>query len=431
MSYQSCLEYLYGLQKYGIKLGLENIRTLLARLDHPHDRYPALHIGGTNGKGSTAAMAAAMLQAAGLRVGLYTSPHLIEFRERIQVGGVPISDAAVTDLTERLRRTALADLNPTFFEFTTALAFRYFAEMQVEVAVIEVGMGGRFDATNVVTPLVTAITNVALDHQAHLGETIEAIAFEKAGIIKPSVPIVTGRLAPESLRVIERIVADRQAPWWRLGREFRTKGETTTGFAYRGPQLSVEGLTCPLAGAHQMDNAACALALVEAGAPLGLRVPAAALQEGLRRVRWEGRLEVLEAHPHVVVDGAHNPAAAEAVAAYVRAYQRLHPGSRAILVVGMMRDKDQRGFFDVVLPTADAVVLTQATMPRAATVEELRTAVTGRIESVYAVPSPAEALAIAKRLATSEDLICITGSLMLVGELKALARGCEVSPIRG
>ncbi len=429
MTYSESITFLYGLQRHGIRLGLDPVREVLSALGHPETRYPSLHIGGTNGKGSTAAMAAAVLQAAGHRVGLYTSPHLIDFRERIRINGVPIAEAAVSALTDRLRRATAADTTLTFFEFTTAMAFAHFADCAVDVAVVEVGMGGRFDATNVVTPLASAITNVALDHQEFLGDTVEAIAFEKAGIIKPGIPVVAGRLAPEAARVIETAARGWSAPLSRLGGEFRTQGDPQA-FEFQGTHGSYRGLVCGLAGRHQLENAACALALLELGRA---QVPYsdAAVRTGLRDVQWPGRLEIVEQDPLIVLDGAHNPAAAEVVAAYLHEFRQAHPSARVVLAVGMLRDKDRRSVLRTLLPLADEVVLTQAQHPRAATVQELRAALPAAGPCVHDTSTGAEALTVARRLAAPGDLICATGSLMLVGELKASLGRCELSPLRG
>ena len=241
MTYSSTLSFLYSLQQHGIKLGLDTIEGLLTRLGRPERDYPALHIGGTNGKGSTAAMAAAMLQAAGYRVGLYTSPHLVDFRERIRVNGQPIGEDRLIELVERVRSVAGSAAEPTFFEFTTAVAFEYFKTHQVDVAVIEVGMGGRFDATNVVTPVVSAITNVTLDHQAYLGTTVTEIAFEKAGIIKPGVPVVVGRVEPDAWETIERAASTRGARCSRWDSDFRAEGDPVAGFRYTSGPGSTPG----------------------------------------------------------------------------------------------------------------------------------------------------------------------------------------------
>lgn len=431
MTYSAAIQYLYALQKHGIKLGLETMQALLGRIGHPERRFHTLHIGGTNGKGSTAAITAAILQASGLRVGLYTSPHLVEFRERIRVDGEMISEERVAELTEQLRAAAPPDLEPTFFETTTAMAFLHFAEAQVDVVVLEVGLGGRFDATNVVEPTACAITTIALEHQEYLGRTEEAIAFEKAGIVKPSVPVVIGRIGPAAVGVIRRIACERSAPLWQLGLDFSVEGQGPERFAYRGVAQVLDGLSCALAGRHQLDNAACALALLEAAAHAGVVVDEAAIRQGLQSVRWEGRLEVIDQYPMVLLDGAHNPAAADALARHLEAFRVCHPESRILLVLGMMRDKDHRGFVAPLQHLVSEVILTQASLARSATVRELHAALEEWGVPIHATPLPAEALMLAKTRATTRDLICVTGSLMLLGDVKAAVRGCGLSPIRG
>lgn len=431
MTYSSAVAYLYRLQKHGIKLGLETMKALIARLGMPQTKYRVLHIAGTNGKGSTAAMAAAMLQATGYRVGLYTSPHLVEFRERIRVNGEMIAESQVAELTEQLQTLCQPDLSPTFFEYTTAMAFQHFAEARVEVAVVEVGLGGRFDATNVVTPVACVITTISLDHQEHLGNTCSAIAFEKAGIIKPGVPVVVGLLDDDAWRTIEQVASERQAAVFRLNEDFCTEGEEPQQFSYRGLGLRYDGLTCALEGRHQLDNAACALALLEAVAPQGIAVTAEAVREGLRTVNWAGRLETADRHPTIFLDGAHNPAAATALADFLMRADRSHPSRPVVLVLGMMRDKDHRGFVEPLRGLVDEVVLTQADLPRSATAQELRASMGDLLPHPHVVPSLSDAMALARQLATSDGLVCVTGSLMLVGECMAWLRSCRVSPLRG
>jgi len=432
MTYPEALDFLYGLQKHGIKLGLDTITALLARLGNPQERFVSLHVGGTNGKGSTAAIAAAILQQAGYRVGLYTSPHLIDFRERIQVDGLSISEERLATLASRLQEEDSGEAC-TFFEFTTAMAFQHFAESGVDVAVVEVGMGGRFDATNVLLPIVSTITNISLDHQDFLGHTLPAVAFEKAGIIKKDVPVILGRLHPQAARVIEHVAHEQGARVCRWAQDFSAEGDPLLGFRYHGMNQTYRELTCPLAGSHQLENAACALAMLEV---IGSRVPfsEAAVRDGLRKVLWPGRLELIPGgrdEPALLLDGAHNPAAAEVVRAYLQEYRQIHPESRVILIVGMMRDKDCRGFLDIVLRAADELILTRAQLPRAASVEELASAVPDWVGRVHHVAAPSEALTVARNLARERDLICLTGSLILVGEIKAMLQGCEFSPIRG
>jgi dihydrofolate synthase/folylpolyglutamate synthase len=432
MSYSSVIEYLYALQKHGIKLGLETMRTLLDRVGNPQRALRVLHIGGTNGKGSTAAMVAAVLQHSGRRVGLYTSPHLVEFRERIRVNGCMIAEHRVEDLIARLRAVLFDNLEPTFFEMTTALALLYFAESEVDVAVLEVGLGGRFDATNVVErPLACAITTIGLDHQEYLGKTEEAIASEKGGIIKPFVPVVIGRMGQEAEQVLRRIARDRSAPLWQLGRDFAIDEAPQERPTYRGVARVYENLSCGLAGRHQWDNAACALALLEAAGTAGIDTDKEAVRIGLRTVSWEGRLESIDQYPTVVLDGAHNPAAAHALAEYLRDFSGTHPTSRIILVWGMMRDKDQRGFIVPLLPLVSEIVLTQAALARSATVQELRATLHDWHGPVLEAVLPMDAVTAARSRAMPHDLICIAGSLMLLGDVKAAMSGCGLSPIRG
>jgi len=431
MTYSATVQFLYGLQQHGIKLGLETIRTLLTRVGEPHRRYPVLHVGGTNGKGSTSAMTAAMLQAAGYLVGLYTSPHLIDFRERIRVGGAMIPEGRVSELVESLRAAAAPDLAPTFFEFTTALALQYFAESRVDVAVLEVGLGGRFDATNVVEPLASAITTIGLDHEAYLGSTVEAIAFEKAGIVKQGVPLVIGRIEASPRRVIEERALAQAAPVYGLDREFRCGGASTADCDYIGMAAQYEHLSCPLQGRFQLDNLACAVALVELAGERGVRVPESAVRAGLQQVAWEGRLETVGAAPTIMLDGAHNPAAAVALAEYVAAWRRAKPTARVSLILGMMRDKHPREFLVPLLPLIDRLLLTQADFSRASSGAELRALLRGSAPFAEVAATPADALAGATGSAAPSDLICITGSLMLVGEVKAFLRGCSLSPVRG
>ena len=307
-SIERSIAFLYGLQRHGIKPGLDQTLALLSALGDPQRAFPAIHVGGTNGKGSTAAMVAALLASQGYRVGLYTSPHLVDFSERIQINGHAIPSEWIRELTECVRTAAESHLAepPTFFEATTVVAFAYFAEMRVEHAVVEVGLGGRCDATNVIAPLVSIITTIGLDHQEYLGDTLEAIAFEKAGIIKHGTPVVVGRVGEGPLSVIRAAAAQRQASCAVLGRDFDTTGEGPGCFAYRGLRWRDEGLACPLPGRHQLDNAACALAALEMAAGRGVRVSAMRLPPSVH-----GRGD------HGFVPGLIGIARAKGLAAYV------------------------------------------------------------------------------------------------------------------
>ena len=430
-SYHACLAYLYGLQAHGVKLGLETIRKLLAKCNHPERKFTALHIGGTNGKGSTAAMISSILCAANVRVGLYTSPHLIDFRERIQVRGEQIPESRVVDLVQRFQMGSKGDVIPTFFETATAMAFQYFAEENVDIAVLEVGMGGRFDATNVCQPSGVLITNVALDHQAYLGETLEAIAYEKAGIIKTGVPLVIGPMEAVARTVIQKKAQDEQAPYIQFGSDFTVEIQKDGVFEYHGPTESYSGLVCALNGAHQYINAACALALLEQSVMPGRIISQQSVIEGLGHVSWEGRLETVKAHPLMICDGAHNPSAANELVEYLRAIVLAVPGRRLIIMVAMMRDKQIEAFLSILLPLAQTIICTQIDHPRSATVEELQSQLPTSVASVYGVRTPTEAVVLANQLADENDVICVTGSLFLVGAVKSVLTGSPYAPLVG
>ena len=427
-SYQACLTYLYSLQKHGIKFGLETMESLLAYRNHPERHFAVLHIGGTNGKGSTAAMTAAILRAANVRVGLYTSPHLIDFCERIQVQGEQIPEARVVDLLEQLRGVSGT---PTFFETVTAMAFHYFAEEHVEVAVVEVGMGGRLDATNVCHPNGVVVTNVSFDHESYLGETLEAIAYEKAGIIKTGVPLIMGPMAEEAHRVIQHIARERHAPVSHYGADFTIEVREEGRFDYRGASHNFSNLPCALHGSHQFVNAACALALVENSVMPYRMIAEEAIVQGLGSVSWEGRLETVTTHPDIVCDGAHNPAAAAALADDLQGRIDGVPGRKLILMIAMMRDKHIEAFFATLLPLADAIICTQIEHPRSATLQELQDRLPINAPPVHGVPTPAAALVLATRLSHPCDLICVTGSLFLVGAIKSVLAGSPYAPLVG
>ena len=430
-TYQSCLAYLYGLQKHGIKLGLDTIRALLSQCHHPEKTFGVLHIGGTNGKGSTAAMTAAILRAAKFRVGLYTSPHLIDFRERIQVQGEQIAESRVVDLVERFRTYRVSTSFPTFFEITTAMAFKHFADEQVDIAVMEVGMGGRFDATNVCEPIGTLVTNVSLDHEAYLGDTLGAIAFEKAGIIKKRVPVVLGPMSEEASTVIRQKAREEQAPVFQYGTDFTFEVQGKGLFGYQGATHKYDGLSCALNGDHQLINAACAIALVENGIGASRKVSKEALVEGLGSVTWAGRLETLTTNPFLVCDGAHNSAGAAVLRQYLKGQIEAVSGRRLIIVLGMMKDKNIAGFLAELTPLASIVICTQIDHPRSARAEELKEQLSASGLSVYAVPVPADAVTLAQQHSTSRDLICVTGSLFLVGAVKSVFAGSAYAPIVG
>jgi dihydrofolate synthase / folylpolyglutamate synthase len=419
MDYDTTLEHLYRLERFGIKLGLENIRRLLSLLGDPHRELKVLHVTGTNGKGSVCAYAASVLQEAGYRVGLYTSPHLIRFNERIRVDRVPISDDDVLRLWAGMQPAIQAMTaeraihHPTFFEVTTAMAFQYFRERQVEVAVVEVGMGGRMDATNVVDGLVSVLTRVDLEHTEHLGKTITRIAREKSGIIKPASRVVT--VAQEALPVIEARCRELHAPLIVVGRDVHAQ---RGAHDLRGQEVRVRGLfgeidvRTPLLGSFQVENVAIAVAALTELRSAGFAIPDRAIREGVRAARWPARLDLVRETPSILVDGAHNPPAAEALA---EAMRDLFPGRTVSLVVGVLNDKDLKGMAAALGPLASRTFAGRPKTPRGFDAEEVAAAFRSYSESV-ALPSIRDAIDAAVRAARPEDIVLITGSIYTAGE---------------
>lgn len=446
--YQSALDYLYSFTDYGKQSGysyrpdrydLKRVDRLLALLGNPHHAFQAVHVAGTKGKGSTVAMIGSILSKAGYHTGLYTSPHLHTFRERIQLDGELISREQVVAGVDRLRAIAPQVPEITTFELITILAFHHFAtalprpslaqpsqsneaEMtNATLAVLEVGMGGRLDATNIVTPLVSVITPISYDHVMYLGDTLRAIATEKAGIIKPGVPVVSAPQPLEAQQAIERIAAQRGAALTVVGRDWQWKGirAGTSGQQFaawpasdsaRAPVYSL-----PLLGQHQQVNAATALATVARLCDAGIDIPDTAVRAGLESVRWPGRLEVLGRRPWVIADGAHNGDSMQKLCVAIR---ELFPHRKMILVFGSSADKDIDGMLDAILPIVDHVLVTQADHPRAAAPRLLaeRIAARGKRAETVAVD---QVLDRALRMAGEGDLICATGSLFLVANLRA------------
>ena len=415
---------LFALEAFGIKLGLENISRLCAALGHPERSFISLHVAGTNGKGSVTAMAHAALVAAGVRAARFISPHLVDLSERFVIGGDPVDPGVletvgndVLDCADQLTRSGELQVQPTFFEATTAIAFELFRRANVEVAVIEVGLGGRFDSTNVVPATVGAITSVALDHRELLGDSIAAIAFEKAGIIKPAMTVVTGALSSEAQTVITGVAAAQKARVIDSLAGARLDSEVRDGRAtlrVETPADRYGPMTLGLRGDHQIGNALVALRLLECARATGLTIPRGAIERGLTDVDWPGRLELLEVGDgaQVLLDAAHNPDGARALASYLRQW---HP-ERPALVLGVMRDKDIGGILDPLLPVISSVVTTAANTPRAFPARELaaRVAAAG-VAHVTAEPDPIAAVEQALSMTRS---VCVAGSIFLVGAVR-------------
>lgn len=418
LSYQESLKYLYGLQKHGIKLGLNSTANILNRVGNPHQKLRCIHIAGTNGKGSTAAMLASILGEHGFRVGLYTSPHLVRFTERFRINDEEAPVARILDVFDRIQETLNGREPPTFFEMVTAMGFLYFAEEAVDWAVIEVGMGGRLDATNVISPKVSIITNISMDHQEYLGNTLSAIAREKAGIIKRNVPVVTGAAQPSVKGILKATCFQHRVPLYSLKTDFRVRRNPNGSFNYRGLRSQLPSLFLNLKGVHQINNAAVALAALEVlDIDRQLSLNPQAIKAGLTKVMWPARLEILQENPLIVLDGAHNPPGAESLREALKrtfTYKRLH------LVLGIMEDKDIRGIFRRLLPMAESVIFTQPKYVRAAKAETLKRLARPYIQKQYVIPDPASAIEQAKLHAEPEDLICITGSLYFAGEVKEI-----------
>ncbi len=426
---EEVLAWIRDVANPGIKPGLNRMEWLMERLGHPERRLKFIHIAGTNGKGSTAALLANALYTCGYDVGLFTSPYLETFTERIRFNGQPIPEADLVEAANQIR-PAVEECGrtewgaPSEFELVTTLAIWYYAHISYPYYVVwETGLGGRWDATNVVHPVLTIITTVGLDHTEYLGETIPEIAREKAGIIKPGVPLVCGVTNPAALDVIQQVAAEKKASLYVYGRQFAaTLVEASADgltFDFSGPYRRYERVRIGLAGSHQMQNAAVALMGLEV-----LRQYLAFVYEedevlyrGLRETRWPGRLERLAERPGILIDGAHNPQGSACLAEAIRqlyTYDRLH------LIVGLLQDKVNQDFFRPLLPLASTVTLTEPEFPRKASagqlqemVISLRPDVETRVEADWR-----NALESARRMAGSEDLILVTGSLYLIGDVR-------------
>lgn len=437
LSYNQALDFIHGLNKFGTKLGLHNITQLLELLGNPQKNMKVIHVAGTNGKGSTCAMIDSVLRAAGYKVGLYTSPYLEVFNERMRVNGENISDDDLARLTDKVRKKVIYMRennlgSPTEFEVVTAIGFLYFEEQTVDFLVLEVGMGGRLDATNVVTPLVSVITPVSLDHQQYLGNTIRDIAREKCGIIKPGVPVVTGPQEDEAMAVIEETCRALKCP---LTKVINKKADSAPDTVSYEPKAGgVEGMTFDLftpnaeypdlqiglIGRHQFDNAATAVCAVELLISQG-EITKEAIYSGLKKVKWPGRLEVIREKPTVLIDGAHNIAGVKTLKAALEEYFK---DQNKILVIGILEDKDYKEMLKELLPLADTVICTAPDNPRALSAARLsETALSILRDSqikLYAKEKIEDAVKLAYSLAADEDMIVFAGSLYMIGHVRTL-----------
>lgn len=428
MNYQNAVEFLWQHAMFEARpatqyapqhFSLARMRALLAALGDPQTKFPSVLIAGTKGKGSVAAFTESMLRAAGYRTGLYTSPHLHDVRERFQIARTPISRAGFTEIMRALRPEIERFPAITFFEITTAIAFEYFAREKVDLAVIEVGLGGRLDATNVLQPQVCAITALSYDHVELLGSTLDKIASEKCGIIKPGVPLVCAPQPPAAMQVVEQIAAQRGAALRLVGRDWHYKrltvkrtGQTCAVGRSNAPAAEYE---LPLLGAHQVENAAVAVAIAAELRSAGWQLDDAAVAAGLRTVVWPARCELVPGSPPYILDCAHNGESAMRLHAAIREH---FPGLPYVLLFGAMQDKDIAGMFENLLPDAQAVVLTHATNPRSLQPEALGVMAAPYARPVSTAATVPEALRHAAALAGPHALVLVTGSVALVGEAR-------------
>jgi len=417
MNYQQAISYLFGLQIFGIKLGLSNITSFLNYLGNPHLKFQSIHVAGTNGKGSVCAMLEAILCQAGYKTGLFTSPHLVDFTERVRICGKSIEKEFMVEFVKECK-DRIDEHKYTFFEVNTALAFLYFAEKRVDLAVVETGLGGRLDATNVLLPLATVITNIDLEHTDILGKKITRIAFEKAGIVKEKVPVITGIEQPQALKVIKSICQKKSSPLitakgnssWKIKKTSLEK----TIFDLRLKSANLKNIKLNLLGTHQVKNAALSLLTVKELHKQGYQISNAAITKGLKNVHWPCRFQIYRKKPWVILDAAHNPAAAKILR---QTFSGLFPNRKVIFIFGVMQDKDYPRILQILSPIAKKIILTQPKNKRSASLSELERVVTSLKIPYEKIQSVKRAYFQTLKKAAVDDIICVTGSHYTLGEL--------------
>jgi dihydrofolate synthase / folylpolyglutamate synthase len=420
---------MYGFRRFGIKLGLSTIKRILAGLGNPQDTFACIHVAGTNGKGSVASSLASILHRNGYKTGLYTSPHLVRFNERIQVNNRPVTNEKVVTSYSAVKDAHFGKRDPTFFEFTTAMALFEFAAQKVDWAVIETGMGGRLDATNIINPALSIITNISLEHRAYLGNTLAQIAGEKAGIIKKHTPLVTGVRQKKAFAEIKRIAAGKEAPLFRLGTDFKVRRNQGQTFSYYGIRNVWHNLQTALPGSYQVDNAALVLAACELIGKNNATITRNNIQEGLSKNHWPGRLEIVSNNPFIILDGAHNLAAARNLAKFLSTNLA---GKAITLVVGILDDKPYKAMLKSLLTPVHRVILTRAKIDRALEPERLYDVAQNLNADAVIIPDVEQAIKKAVETTPRHGAICIAGSLYVVGEAKeafekGLISGCHKS----
>jgi dihydrofolate synthase / folylpolyglutamate synthase len=424
MTYAETLSHIYALGRFGIKPGLARISRLLGALGNPQDAFASVHVVGTNGKGSSASILSSILSAGGHRTGLFTSPHLISFTERIRTNGGEIAEEDVARLAGRVM--AAAPEGTTFFEIITALAALHFAEAGVRIAVFEAGMGGRLDATNALNGMLTLITPISLDHIDYLGSRIAEIAVEKAGICKAGGPVVSAPQFPEAARVIKRQARELGCPLYLCGDSFAATWQGGR-LNYRGLGLSLDDLRPGVSGRYQGDNTACALAAAELLSSSVFPLAPQALVAGVEGASWPGRMEFFPGSPPLLLDGAHNPAGAAALAEALAEI----PRRRLLLVVGVMGDKELSGILGPLLPLADRVFAVAPAIDRALPAAQLAAFCSASGVAAQDAGSVTRGLALARDAAAADDLILVCGSLFTVGEARGILLSRDFDPFRG
>ena len=414
-SYNLTLKSMYSLRRFGIKLGLSTIRRILKGLGNPQDNFSCIHVAGTNGKGSVASALASILNASGYKTGLYTSPHLVRFNERITVDNRPIPDDIVVESYKAVKQVHRGNREPTFFEFTTAMAFYEFNRQKVDWAVIETGMGGRLDATNIIKPALSIITNISVEHREYLGNTIAQVAGEKGGIIKRHTPVVTGINQKHAVAVVKEIAKAKSAPFFRLGDDFSVRRNKSGAFTYFGMGNTWPDLHTGLLGNYQVDNSALVVAACEVLNKKNTKISIKSIKEGLVNNNWPGRLEVVSKNPFILLDGAHNLIAARNLAKYL---SNNLSNSNITLVIGILDDKPYKAMFKSLLPICSKVIITSPRIDRALSTERLSAVAKSLISDITIIPDVGKAVNHAIEKARPGDAVCIAGSLYVVGEAK-------------
>lgn len=424
MNYDEALAFLHDLTKFGYNFGLGRITQLLKMLGNPQQKLKVIHIGGTNGKGSTAAMVTEILQTAGFKTGLFSSPHLHSYTERMRINGIEIPKERFASLVERLKplleqMVEAGFEHPTEFEVNTAIGLLYFAEEEVDFAVLEVGLGGAIDSTNVAESLVSVITNVGMDHMDYLGDDLESIATVKAGIIKSHNKVVTAIERPDALKVIQKKAKEQQAELLVLGKDFKPEilSNDLEGvcFSYLGVKNNYHELKTPLLGEHQGINGATAVAVMECLSSLGYAISEQAIREGLRKVNWLGRLEILQKNPLILIDAAHN---VDGALTLRKALKELFTYKKLILVLGMLADKEREKVLSIIAPLADVLVVTKPNSPRAGDWERIGDLAKNYLKDIEVIPDIKEAVTKGLSLTNEADLFCVTGSIYMIAEAR-------------